>query len=81
MERSVDMREAVRTAKQFVTEYFNDEGITNVGLEEIKYDQTSNLLITIGFLRPWDQSRNEFTHEVKKKRSYKGCSHRPRWYC
>ena len=71
MERSVDMREAVRTAKQFVTEYFDDERITNVGLEEIKYDQNSNLLITIGFLRPWDKTRNAFTYEVKKERSYK----------
>ena len=70
METSVDMREAVRTAKRFIIEHFDDEKITQVGLEEIKY-QGDYLLITIGFLRPWDWSTNYLTREPKKERSYK----------
>ncbi|MCY4368521.1 MAG: hypothetical protein OXF41_03655 [bacterium] len=64
------MREAVRTAKHFITEYFADEKIKSVGLEEIKYEGSS-ILITIGFVRPWDWSRNSLTGELREKRSYK----------
>ena len=65
-----DVREAVRTAKRFITEYFDDEKITEVGLEEIKHEG-GYLLITIGFLRPWDRSSNYLTSELTKQRSYK----------
>ena len=71
MENPVNMKEAVRTAKEFVVEQFTDEQITEIGLEEIKFDDESNLLITIGFLRPWDRSRHPFTYEANKERSYK----------
>lgn len=70
MKTSVDMREAVRTAKQFITEYFDDEKIAEIGLEEIKY-QGDHLHITIGFVRPWDKSRDHLTREMKTQRSYK----------
>lgn len=70
MKTSLDMREAVRTAKRFITEYFDDEKVTEIGLEEIKY-QGDHLHITIGFVRPWDSSRNYLTGEPTKQRSYK----------
>lgn len=70
MKTSLDMREAVRTAKRFITEYFDDEEITEIGLEEIKY-QGDALNITIGFVRPWDSSRDYLTRELTKQRSYK----------
>lgn len=48
-------REAVQVAKKQVVELFEDEGITNVGLEEI--DSEGNWWkITIGFSRKWDMN-------------------------
>ncbi len=51
-------QEAVRTAKNYVAELFTDETITNVGLEEVVLDDTSNNWeVTIGFSRPWDYEK------------------------
>ena len=51
----MDVREAVRTAKDYVNELFEEEGIRNIGLEEVTFEQTSNAWkVTIGFSRPWD---------------------------
>ena len=44
----MEMREAVRKAKTHVAELFHDEGIANVGLEEIKLSGDF-WEITIGF--------------------------------
>ena len=52
----MDVKEAARTAKDYVSDLFADEGITNVGLEEVELDEFSNTWkITLGFSRPWDQ--------------------------
>ena len=52
----MDVKEAVRTAKNYVSELFTDETITDVGLEEVVFDDTSNNWeITIGFSRPWQK--------------------------
>ena len=51
----MEMREAVRKAKTHVAELFDDEGIANVGLEEIKLSGDF-WEITIGFSRAWDRS-------------------------
>lgn len=54
----MDVKEAVRTAKNYIAELFTDETITNVGLEEVKFDDTSNNWeVTIGFSRPWDYEK------------------------
>ena len=51
----MDVKEAVTKAKQYVSELFESEGVTNVGLEEARFDTVSNCWkITIGFSRPWD---------------------------
>ena len=47
----MEIREAVRTAKMFVAEMFDGEGITDIGLEEIDDTQSGNWKITIGFER------------------------------
>ena len=58
METKMDVKEAVQTAKKYITELFTDEKITNVGLEEVKFDDTSNNWeVTIGFSRPWDYEK------------------------
>ena len=51
----MDVKEAVRTAKSYLVDLFEDEQITNVGLEEVLFDEESAVWrITIGFSRSWD---------------------------
>ena len=54
----MDVKEAVRTAKQYIKDLFinEDEGITNVGLEEVVFDDRKHAWkVTIGFSRAWNQ--------------------------
>ena len=51
----MDMKEAVEIAKNYIVDLFKDEGIRNLGLEEVDFDdRTSSWNVTIGFSRPWD---------------------------
>ena len=61
----MNVQEAVRLAKDYVTDVFVEEQITNVGLEEIEFNERRNRWeITIGFSRPWDyQTRSLFEQE------------------
>ena len=55
----MDVKEAARTAKEYVADLYAGEEITNVGLEEVEFDDLSNdWKITIGFSRPWDRKTN-----------------------
>ncbi len=69
----MDIKEAVKAAKQHVIYLFDDEKIWDIGLEEVKFDIVSqNWLITIGFSREWEQARPVLTmFEAAKKRTYK----------
>ena len=61
----MNVQEAVRLAKDYVADVFVDEQITNVGLEEVEFNESRNRWeITIGFSRPWDyQTRSLFEQE------------------
>jgi hypothetical protein len=49
------VKQAIAIAKDFVVDVMADEGPTNVGLEEVRFDdQAGNWLVTIGFSRPWN---------------------------
>lgn len=49
----MDVRAAARTSKAYIVEVFADEDIDEVGLEEVDFDDQSNLWkITVSFLRP-----------------------------
>jgi hypothetical protein len=51
----VDVKEAVRTALDYVSELFVDEDISHLGLEEVEYDEAADQWqVTVGFSRPWD---------------------------
>ena len=53
----MDVKQAVQIAKQYVSELFEGEPITNVGLEEVVYeDESDTWKITIGFSRPWHRT-------------------------
>ena len=71
----MDVRGAVQRARAFVEDLLQDEGITDVGLEEVVFDDESNeWKITIGFSRPWDLAgdrRELFDFETGPSRSYK----------
>ena len=49
----LDTKEAVRLAKEWAAAQLSDEGVTDIGLEEVKwYD--GYWQITLGFSRRWD---------------------------
>ncbi len=50
-------REAVQTAKEYILEVFNEEGIDRLGLEELEFRvEDSTWEVTIGFRRHWNSS-------------------------
>ncbi len=72
----MDVKEAARTAKTYVTELFADENIREIGLEEVEFDIASQRWkITVGFCRDWDSDRrNNLTATLvdrRPARSYK----------
>jgi uncharacterized protein YdeI (YjbR/CyaY-like superfamily) len=51
----MDVKQAVRLAKEHIAFLLEDEGIVNVGLEEVEFkEEAGEWEITIGFSRPWD---------------------------
>ena len=50
----MDVKEAAKLAKEYVTDLFAEEGISNVGLEEIVFRDDEYWDVTVGFSRPWD---------------------------
>ena len=51
----MDVKEAAGLAKRYVADLFAEEGIADVGLEEIELDATRGFWeVTVGFSRPWD---------------------------
>ena len=70
----MEVKQAVTMAKRYVIDLFEAEQITNVGLEEIEFDVSSNSWkVTIGFSRPWDQKGPLATALAERSpaRSYK----------
>jgi hypothetical protein len=71
----IDVKEAVRLAKEYVRDFFGSEGISNLGLEEIEYDDGhGQWLITVGFSRPWNSIKSAtalISGEPQVKRAYR----------
>jgi hypothetical protein len=52
----IDVKTAVKRAKDYVAELFASEKIGNLGLEELDYDDAKRAwVVTIGFVRVWDR--------------------------
>ena len=72
----MEVQEAIRRAKEYVLDVFRDEEPTNVGLEEVEFDDRDNVWnVTIGFSRPWNSTKS-FTaslagEQAPRKRAYK----------
>jgi hypothetical protein len=66
---------AVVNAKRWLSDVLRDEGISNVGLEEVEFDEQHHAwLITLGFSRPWNSVRNAYTAisgEPASRRAYR----------
>ena len=69
----MDVKEAVRTAKNYIAELFTGETIADVGLEEVEFNNMSNNWeVTIGFSRPWQTNLLAAAlSNQHQKRSYK----------
>ena len=70
------VKEAVERAKVHIQDLFGDEGVHNVGLEEVEFDDASKTwIVTIGFSRPWDEPANSLVSIARQmalpSRSYK----------
>ena len=51
----MDVKEAAKLAKDYVADLFAEEGIGNLGLEEIELVADGHYwVVTVGFSRPWD---------------------------
>ena len=51
----MNVKTAVIIAKNYVVDLYNEEKISNLGLEEVKYNPgAKQWRITLGFSRPWD---------------------------
>lgn len=54
----MDVKQVIAVAKDYVSDIFAEESISNLGLEEIEYEPGSNeWKVTIGFSRPWNSPR------------------------
>lgn len=63
----MDVKEAVRTVREYTAELFADDGIENLGLEEVVFDDAEKAWkVTIGFSRPWDRVEPGLAAELKR---------------
>lgn len=71
----MQVKAAVKTALEHVESLYESESLSNLGLEEVEFDEESGRwLVTIGFSRPWDYPQNriaELAGANVPKRSFK----------
>ena len=69
----MDVKEATHRARDYITEVFADEEITQLGLEEVYLDRDlAQWRVTFGFVRPWDRQKTVAVNlGLKTPRNYK----------
>ena len=70
----MDVKEAAQMSREYVADLFGDEGISEVRLEEVVIDDgTGDWCITIGFDRPWENTRGSLGERLglRGERAYK----------
>lgn len=65
----MDVKEAVRRATEHIKALYDEEGISEIGVEEIVYEGDC-WDVTIGFYRGWDMARSSASAPWKR-RAYK----------
>jgi hypothetical protein len=59
--QGVDVKEAIRRAKTQVADLLEGEAYSQLGLEEVKFDDRNNKwVITLGLNRPWNVEKHGF---------------------
>ena len=66
---SLEVKEAVKLAKNYIADIYDGEDITDIGLEEVKCED-SLWRVTIGFFRPWERQGNKL-FASPSQRTYK----------
>ena len=62
----MDAKQAIKAAKSYVSDILEDEGLMNLGLEEVKFKEFENCWeITLGFSRPWNGLLSSLEREQK----------------
>lgn len=70
----MNVKEAVKVAKEYVLDLFAEEEINNLGLEEVEFSEGEQIWsVTVGFSRPWELPNNTILAALAKPsdRSYK----------
>ena len=71
----MEVRSAIQTAKSYILELFEDEPITQIGLEELEFiDLDATWEVTVGFQRGWNSDssgHNAGLFPSRAKRIYK----------
>jgi len=65
---NLDVRRAVKVAKEYIAELFSEEGIAEVGLEEVEMTG-DKWNVTIGFVRPFRSRPDDIL--ARYERQYK----------
>lgn len=77
----MDVKEVIKRAKEWVADIYSEEGIINLGLEEIEFDEPAQLWrVTLGFSRPWNSMRGALAAlggDASIKRAYRIVSVKP----
>lgn len=71
----MDVRQAVKSAKDWVLDVMKAETPVNLGLEEVEFDDQNQVWkITLGFSRPWNTTKNALstlTGDAALRRAYR----------
>ncbi|WP_446008064.1 hypothetical protein [Candidatus Electrothrix sp.] len=70
----MDVKAAVKLAKEYILYLFDEEEINNLGLEEVEfYEGEEAWSVTVGFSRPWEVPNDTILASLAKPpgRSYK----------
>ncbi len=61
----IDVKSAIRNAKMILSDLLEGETYSQVGLEEIKYDDRfQRWLVTLGLNRPWNTEKQQSASSV-----------------
>lgn len=71
----MEVRQAVKSAKDWVLDVMKEEQPVNLGLEEVEFDDKDRVWrITLGFSRPWNSTKNalsNLTGDAGLRRAYR----------
>ena len=68
----MEVKEAVARAKRYVGDLFAEEQPSDLGLEEVEFDDASGeWRVTIGFARPWEKDGRYLPDIFPLRRAYK----------